>query len=166
MTIPAADTLAFQAQPASWSIEISSGVLDQAVFTDDYAGARGTIEIVDSVLPAFVGSAVLTIPSQAPDSSIYYSSVVYTDGRRLTTFQMDAARFTGSIRVEGASTDGNSNTEWYDVPFFDYKLDQTVESIHFDNSDERVGISVEGYHPYLRLSLDITDGNIDLITYR
>ncbi len=166
VTIPAADTLAFQAQPASWSLEISSGVLDQAVYTDDYAGARGDIDIVDSVFPAFVASANLTIPDQAPDSSIYYTSVLYTDGRRLTTFQLDPVQFTGSLRVEGATNDGDVNAEWYDIPFYDLKTGATVDSLNFADSTERLGINVEGFHPYIRLSLDITDGNVDLITYR
>lgn len=166
VTIPAADTLAFQAQPASWSLEVSSGILDQAVFTDDYAGARGDIDIVDSVFPAFVASSHLTIPDQAPDSSIYYTSVLYTDGRRQTTFQLDPVAFTGSLRVEGATNDGDTPQEWYDISFFDYRTNSTRDVISFADSTERVGISVEGYHPYLRLSLDITEGNVDLITYR
>lgn len=166
VTIPAAETLAFQAQPASWSLEVSSGILDQAVYTDDYASARGMIDIVDSVFPAFVASTILTIPDQAPDSSIYYSSVLFTDGRRITTFQMDLDDFTGSVRVEGATTDGDTNAEWYDISFFDYEQEQIVPSAHFAASNRRVGINVEGFHPYLRLSLDITSGNIDPIAYR
>ena len=166
VTIPAAETLAFQAQPASWSLEISSGVLDQAVFTDDYAGARGVIDIVDSVFPAFVASRELTIPDQAPDSSIYYSSVLYTDGGRLTTFQLDTNDFTGSVRVEGATNDGDTDAEWYDIPIYDLEQSQTVNSVHFVDSNRRVGINVEGFHPYLRLSLDITSGTIEPIAYR
>jgi len=166
VTIPAADTLAFQAQPASWSIEVSSGVLDQAVFTDDYAGARGSIDIVDSVFPAFVASSLLTIPDQAPDSSIYYTSVLYTDGRRLTTFQLDPVNFTGSLRVEGATDDGDTNAEWYDIPFYDLKSNTVKDVLSFLDGTERVGINVEGFHPYIRLSLDIIEGNVDLITYR
>jgi hypothetical protein len=166
VTIPAAETLAFQAQPASWSLEISSGVLDQAVFTDDYAGARGSIDIVDSVFPAFMASQELTIPDQAPDSSVYYTSVLYTDGRSLTTFQLDPVAFTGVLRVEGATNDGDTNGEWYDIPFYDLKNSSLVDDLHFSSSTERLGINVEGYHPYLRLSLEITNGNIDLITYR
>ena len=166
VTIPAADTLAFQAQPASWSLEISSGVLDQAVFTDDYAGARGVIDIVDSVFPAFVDSSELTIPSQAPDSSVYYTSVLYTDGRRLTTFQLDPVAFSGTLRVEGATTDGDTPQEWYEIPFYDLKNSTTREALDFVGSTERIGINVEGYHPYMRLSLEIIEGNVDLITYR
>jgi hypothetical protein len=166
VTIPAADTLDFQAQPASWSLEVSSGVLDQAVFTDDYAGARGVIDIVDSVFPAFVGSSLLTIPSQAPDSSIYYTSTLATDGTPLTTFQLDPVNYTGTLTVQGASDAVANTVEWYDVSFEDLKTGNTVDSLSFTNSTERLGINVEGYHPYLRLGFDINNGNIDLITYR
>lgn len=166
VTIPAADTLAFQAQPASYSIEISSGVLNQAVLTDDYCGARGTIDIVDSVFPAFVASSVLTIPNQAPDSSIYYTSTVTTEGSSLTTFQIDPIDFTGTLSVQGASDAIANTVEWYNVDFEDLRTGNTVSSINFNNSFERRAINVEGYHPYLRLEFDISHGNVDLIQYR
>lgn len=171
VTIPAADTWSFQAQPASWSIEVSSGVLDQAVFTDDYAGARGMIDIVDSIFPAFVGSEVLTIPNQAPtpspNYSTYYSSTLTTDGTRLTTFQVDTASYTGNISVQGA-TDATANTvEWYSIPFEDLQTGNTVDQISLPTSStKRLGFNVEGYHPYLRLEFEINNGNIDLISYR
>jgi len=166
VTIPAADTLMFQAQPASWSLEVSSGVLDQAVFTDDYAGARGVIDIVDSVFPAFVASSELTIPDQAPDSSIYYTSTLTTNGNRLTTFQLDPVDFTGSLRVEGATFSPDTDPEWYQVPFEDLRNSTEVDSLHFVNNTSRLAINVQGFHPYIRLELDINNGNIDLITYR
>jgi hypothetical protein len=71
VTIPSSENVYFQPQPASWSLEVSSGVLEQAVLTDDYSGARGDIDIVDSVFPAFVASQVLTIPSPAPANNVY-----------------------------------------------------------------------------------------------
>lgn len=166
VTIPAADTLDFQEQPASWSLEVSSGVLNQAVFTDDYAGARGDIDIVNSVFPAFVASQVLTVPDQAPQNNTYYSSVVDTDGRALTTFQIDLGQYTGNLQVQG-TTNGMSNTvEWYNVDFKDLATDDTVSSMSFNNSNDRVAINVEGYHPNLRLVFEITNGNINLIQYR
>lgn len=163
VTITAEETAYFQAQPASWSIEISSGVLNQAVLTDDYSGARGVIDIVNSVFPAFVASQELTIPSQAPDSSIYYTSTVTTDGARNVTFQFDSTDFTGSLAVQGAAT---TDGEWYDVPFLDYRTGNIVTAIDFVNSQARVGINVEGYHPLLRLEFGISNGTIDFITYR
>jgi hypothetical protein len=166
VTIPAVDTLNFQAQPASWSLEVSSGVLDQAVLTDDYSGARGDIDLVDSVFPAFVASQELTIPSQAPDSSVYYTSTLTTNGSRLTTFQMDPVDFTGTLSVQG-STDATAQTvEWYDVPFYDLESGVEKDQLTLVNSFQRIGITVAGYHPYLRLELAISNGNIDLIQYR
>jgi hypothetical protein len=163
VTITAAETAYMQEQPASYSIEISSGVLDQAVFTDAQAGARGTINIVNSVFPAFVASQVLTIPDQAPQNNIYYTSTLTTDGAHLTTFQLDTLDFTGNISVQGATTTDN---EWYTIPFEDLKSGNVVDQLELDHGTERQGINVEGYHPYLRLELDIDHGNIDLITYR
>jgi len=166
VTIPAADSVYFQPQPASWSIEVSSGVLDQAVYTDAYSSARGDIDIVDSVFPAFVASSVLTIPAQAPANNIFYSSTVTTDGSRLTTFQMDNGNLTGNLSVQGA-TDATANTvEWYDVSFQDLRTGNTVDLVSFSDSNERLGFNVEGYHPYLRLQVQIDTGAVDLIQYR
>lgn len=166
VTITSAETLELQAQPASWSLEVSSGVLDQAVFTDDYAGARGVIDIVDSVFPAFVASQTLTIPSQAPDSSIYYSSTLTTGGSRLTTFQLDPRNYSGTLAVQGATAATPYTVEWYDIPFEDLRTGNTVNSISFNRSSERFGINVEGFHPYIRLEFGINNGNINLIKYR
>lgn len=166
ITITAEESTYFQAQPASWSLQVSSGVLNQAVYTDDYSGARGTIDIVNSVFPAFNASQILTIPSQAPDSSVYYSSTVTTDGSALTTFQLDTVHYTGTIAVQGA-TDATANTvEWYDIPFEDLKTNSTVSELTFIDETVRRGINVQGYHPYIRLEFGISHGNVDLITYR
>jgi len=166
VTITAEESTYLQAQPASWSLEVSSGVLNQAVYTDDYSGARGTIDIVNSVFPAFNASQILTIPSQAPDSSVYYSSTVTTDGSALTTFQLDTVQYTGTIAVQGA-TDATANTvEWYDIPFEDLKTNSTVSELTFIDETVRRGINVQGYHPYIRLEFGISQGNVDLITYR
>ena len=166
VTITAEETNWVQPQPASYSLEVSSGVLDQAVFTDSQAGARGTINIVDSVFPAFVASQLLTVPSQAPVGNVYYTSTVTTDGAPLTTFQLDTANITGNISVQGA-TDATANTvEWYDVSFEDLATGNTINQLDFVNSTNRVGINVEGYHPYIRLELNFSTGELAEIIYR
>ena len=167
VTIPSSDNVYFQPQPASWSLEVASGVLEQAVFTDDYSGARGDIDIVNSVFPAFVASQLLTIPTgQAPQNNIVYSSTVSTDGFNLTTFQMDVANLTGNLSVQG-STDAIAQTvEWYNVSFEDLKTGNVVSNVSFASSTERLGFNVQGYHPYLRLQVQINDGAVDLIQYR
>lgn len=166
VTIPAADTRHFQQQPASWSLEVSSGNLHQAVFTDDYAGARGDIDIVNSVLPEFVASQILTVPDQAPENNTYYTSVVDTDGNRLTTFQIDFDSFTGNLSVEGTTAGISDTVEWYVIDFQDIASGQTVSSLSFDDSSDRVAINVEGFHPNLRLVFETDSVNVALIQYR
>jgi hypothetical protein len=166
VTIPAAETLAFQAQPASWSLEVASGILAQAVYTDDYAGARGMIDIVDSVFPAFVASSVLTIPDQAPESGIYYTSQLFTDGRSLTTFQIDLLGYTGSIQVEGSTDLADVDQEWYEIPFQDLETGHTIDVLDFVTKSGRIAINVLGFHPYIRLGFGITAGEIPLILLR
>jgi hypothetical protein len=54
------------AQKAYYSLEIPVGSFDYPVFVDQNAGARGDMNIVDSVLPSFVPSANITIPTGQP----------------------------------------------------------------------------------------------------
>jgi hypothetical protein len=166
VTITAEETLRFQAQPASWSIAVSSGTLDQAVLTDDYSGARGDIDIVDSVFPAFVASEVLTIPDQAPSGNIYYTSTVTTDGSPLTTFQLDTANLTGNVSVQ-ASSDATPIL-WTGMMWISLisRQGNTVSNVQFNGSTERLGINVQGFHPYIRLEFGIDAGNVNLIQYR
>lgn len=166
VTITSEESLHFQEQPASYSLEISSGILDQAVFTDDQAGARGTINIVNSVLPAFVSSQLLTVPSQAPVGNVYYTSTVTTDGAPLTTFQLDTANVTGNISVQGATAATANTVEWYNVAFEDLASGNIINQLNFVNSTERVGINVAGYHPYIRLELNFSSGELTEILYR
>jgi len=179
VTITAEETTYMQAQPASYSIEVSSGVLNQAVFTDSNAGARGDINIVNSVFPAFTESGILTIPNaQTPNSgsnvSTFYSSTLTTDGAPLTTFQIDNVLYTGNLQVQGAADASLNTVEWYNVDFQDLSTGNIVGNLTFANSIARFGINVEGYHPYIRLQWNAYANisnvgnvpNVSLVTYR
>ena len=65
------------AQPANYSIQRTqpSGGYSDAVFVDAQAGARAPIDIVDSVLPQFVPSAPLTIPTTELSNQFSYEGV-------------------------------------------------------------------------------------------
>ena len=97
------------------------------MFVDADAGARADCNIVDSILPDFVPSKELTIPTvtgyqtwqqPAPQSwpdwalqpapinrtqmTEYYSSEMPTNGLAFTTIKYDLVHFTGTIKVQGA----------------------------------------------------------------
>ncbi len=67
------------AQPASYSIQRTQpgGGYSDAVFVDAQAGARAPIDIVDSVLPQYVPSAPLTIPTMELSAQFSYDGGGY-----------------------------------------------------------------------------------------
>jgi hypothetical protein len=62
------------AQPASYSIQRTQpgGGYSDAVFVDAQAGARAPVDIVDSILPQFVPSSELTIPTVDLSAQVSY----------------------------------------------------------------------------------------------
>ena len=123
VVLDTADTINILAQPGSYSIERTQGNYVQAAFTDDNAGARADCDIVDSVLPQFIASQPVTIPTingknswpQTPPTSYpdwaltpqplsrnylteYYSSEIPTLGASLTTIKYDLVHYTGTVK--------------------------------------------------------------------
>lgn len=170
VTLTAAELNSILAQPASYSISRASGNLIEPVFTDAQAGARADIDIVDSVYPEFLPSAVLTIPtvnitaqesyggssgSDYPDwagqtggvnnyspwqPTEYYSSFIEPTSA-VTTIQMDLLGYTGTIKAQAAE---NYQSIWYNVS----------ESTTYLNETKTIYMNVVGYHPLLRLAFN------------
>jgi hypothetical protein len=63
VTLVASQLLEILAQPAYYSITRASGNLNEPVFVDAQSGSRAPLSIVDSVLPQYVPSRPLTIPT-------------------------------------------------------------------------------------------------------
>jgi len=169
VTLTSAETSEFPPDPSSYSIERASGNLVEAVFVDAQAQARGDVDIVDSVKPAFVPSHLVTIPTiYGPDAYIdpvfnanypdwalnppgafgnvfndpqRFSSHVVSNGSSLTTFQMEMDHFTGNVKAQGAQT---YQSVWTDV----------TEQQSYYNKTGADYINVLGYHPLLRLVAD------------
>jgi hypothetical protein len=135
-----------------FSIEqTADGALYEPVYVDDNSGGRGYIQIVDSIMPAFTASEILTIPDHGVNTT-YYSSILNTDDTDLITFQFDLNQFTGSVIVEGASdVDGL----WY-----------TIQTENIATLSDLHTFNVEGYHPYIRFNITETAGIVDQIQYR
>ena len=77
VTLSAEELLEIQAQPASYSITRTSGNLTEAVFTIAQSGARAPVDIVNSVLPTFVPSSELTIPTLELSNQLQYGGTSY-----------------------------------------------------------------------------------------
>jgi len=165
-----ADTINILAQPGSYSIERTAGNYVQSAFTDANAGARADCNIVDSVLPEFVASQPVSIPtingknswpqaapSSWPDWALqpqpqsrnylteYYSSEIDTTGASLTTIKYDLVHFTGTIKAQAAQ---DYEALWVDV---------TESTEYFDESGTFY-LNVVGFHPLLRLGINNSQG--------
>jgi hypothetical protein len=167
VVLSAADTDLIDAQPASWSIERRSGNYRQAVYTGDDSVGRGQVDIIDSVLPEFVPSQDVTIPTiYGPDLypqittqnlsqstaftntnylpvvlPIRYSSEINTEGRDHHTFRLKMDHYTGNVIAQAAS---DYQGVWAPV---------SPNYAYYNESETQV-INVAGYFPLMRLAFN------------
>jgi hypothetical protein len=163
LIIGPADIEDIDPQKCYYSLEIPVGEFDFPVFVDQNAGARGDLNIVNSVLPSFIPSEAVTIPTgQAfpnvnnsnsnSNSIMYYTSVVTTNDNPILTLQAQFSDYYGCVSVQGSTiVDG----DWYTI---------TTES--YSNVTDTKGYVVQGYHPYIRMGFDSNVGNVANILIR
>lgn len=149
------------AQKAYYSLEIESGSYDFPVFIDQNGGARGDVNIIDSVLPSFVPSQIITIPtgqdfpnlhSNNTNTITYYSSVINTQENPILTIQTQYNEYSGNIVVQGSTT---VDADWY-----------TITEEEYANTSVTKGYTVIGFHPYLRLKFVSDQGEVGNILAR
>lgn len=152
-------------QQAFYSLEIPVGTFDFPVFVDQNAGARGDMNIVDSVLPSFVPSQPVSIPTGQPfpnlnpnsnsnsNSQTYYSSVISTDDNNILTIQAQYVDYVGNVIIEGSTiVDG----DWYPI---------TANTYSNTTSDTK-GYVIRGFHPYIRMQFVSNTGAVTNILAR
>jgi hypothetical protein len=173
VTLSAEQLLEIQAQPANYSIQRiqPQGGYSDAVFVNAQAGARAPVDIVDSILPQFIASNELTIPTvdisaqfsfggsgfeQWPGGSWFYAGNPnggsYYNGYTNTEF------FTSYIEPRGpvttiqmdlvnytgtikAQAAENYQSIWYNV----------TDSETYYNETKTIYWNIIGWHPLLRL---------------
>jgi hypothetical protein len=168
LQLNAAELEDIEAQKAHYSLEIPVGDFGYPVFVDPAAGARGDINILNSVLPSFVPSQIVTIPTGQPfpnldsnnsidnvlpNANTYYSSVINTQDNPILTLQAHLHEFNGDVAVEGTFNSGL--TEWYPI----------TSSEYFETT-ETVGYTIRGYHPFVRMVFTSNAGAVTNILAR
>ena len=153
----------FPAQQAHYSLEIPVGAFDFPVFVDQNAGARGDLNIVNSILPAFVPSETVTIPTgqefpnlhgNGPLSNAvtYFTSVINTSDNPVLTIQAHYTEYEGDVTIEGSSiVDG----DWY-----------PITTTTYSNVTDTFGYSIIGFHPYVRVAFTSNTGAVTNILAR
>ncbi len=168
LTVNAADIEDIDAQAAHYSLEIPVGEFEFPVFVDQNAGARGDMNIVNSVLPAFIPSANISIPTGQPfpnldannsianvlpNANVYYSSVVNTENNPILTLQTSFTEYNGYVGIEGSTI---VNADWYPI----------YTSTEYSNNSTTQGYTVYGYHPYVRMVFTSNTGAVTNILAR
>lgn len=142
-------------QHCTYSLEIPVDSFSLPVFVDSEAGARGKIQIVDSILPDFIPSDVVTIPTHPqPSGNIvtFHSSILATGEVYNMTIQASYTNYSGTVQLQGSTT----GTEWYDIDSMSDYVEQT----------DTVSQNVQGFHPLIRFEYVSTGGTVDKILVR
>lgn len=159
LILNASDIEDIPAQKAYYSLEIPVGEFNYPVFVDQNAGARGDLNIVNSVLPSFIPSMPITIPTGQPfpnlnpnansntTANTYYTSVINTENNPILTLQAQYSEYYGNVIIEGSTIVDN---DWYPI---------TTEA--YSNLSDTKGYTVTGYHPYIRM---VFTSNVGVVT--
>ena len=171
VTLTGPELLELLAEPASYSIARSSGNLTEAVFTNAQSGARAPLNVVDSVLPQFIPSIPLTIPTvklsaqgsadgtsfqNYPGESWYWGG--NPNGANYWNSFLNTEYYSSFIKPQNAITtiqmtlDGYTGTikaqaaqDYEAVPY------NVTESTTYYNHTGTIYLNVIGWYPLLRL---------------
>jgi hypothetical protein len=172
VTLPADMLFDVMGQPASYSIIRSSGNLNQAVFVDAGAGARAPAIITDGVLPQFVPSTPLTIPTTQLESQVSYDGSPYENYPNwagqygsspgwVNYFYQDTEYFSSFIKPRNAVTTiqiylkgytGTIKAQWA-ADYQSIWRNATESKTYLDHTGV-IYLNVIGWYPLLRLSFN------------
>jgi hypothetical protein len=173
VTLSAEQLLEIQAQPANYSITRTSGNLTEAVFTNAQAGARAPVDIVNSVMPTFVPSSELTIPTLELSNQLQYGGTAYgqypggmywngnPNGGSYWNSYNNTEYFSSYIEPRGPVTTvqmdligytgtikaqwaENYQSLWYNI----------TESTTYLNQTKTIYMNIIGWYPLLRLAFN------------
>lgn len=161
LELNAADIEDIPTQKAYYSLEIPVGEFDFPVYIDQNMGARGDLNIVNSILPSFVPSEIVTIPTGQeypnlhPNTSsnyTYYTSVINTQDNPILTIQAQYNEYEGNIVIQGSTL---VDSDWY-----------TITTEEYSNVSDTKGYTITGFHPFVRLQFNSDQGEVGNILAR
>jgi len=170
VTLLSSQLLELLAQPAYYSITRASGNLLEPVFVDAQSGSRAPLNVVDSVLPQYVPSRPLTIPTtkltaqgSADGTSFgnaggdYYwngnpNGANYWNSFALTEFYSSFVKPTQGITTVQMTLDGYTGTikaqaaaDYQSVPY------NVTESTTYLDRTGTIYLNIVGWHPLVRV---------------
>jgi hypothetical protein len=173
VTLNTTELLEVLAQPATYSIQRTSGNLTEAVFTNAQSGARAPVNIVDSVLPQYVPSAPLTIPTIKLSSEISYDGASWgqypsspywagnPNGGNYWTSFLNTEFFSSYIEPRNAVTTVQMTLDGYTgtikaqaAPNYQSIWYNVTDSVTYLNRTGTIHMNILGWHPLLRIAFN------------
>jgi hypothetical protein len=173
VTLTMPELLEVLAQPATYSIQRTSGNLTEAVFTNAQSGARAPVNIVDSVLPQYVPSAPLTIPTIKLSSEISYDGASWgqypsspywagnPNGGNYWTSFLNTEFFSSYIEPRNAVTTVQMTLDGYTgtikaqaAPNYQSIWYNVTDSVTYYNRTGTIHMNILGWHPLLRIAFN------------
>jgi hypothetical protein len=173
VTLNMPELLEVLAQPATYSIQRTSGNLTEAVFTNAQSGARAPVNIVDSVLPQYVPSAPLTIPTIKLSSEISYDGASWgqypsspywagnPNGGNYWTSFLNTEFFSSYIEPRNAVTTVQMTLDGYTgtikaqaAPNYQSIWYNVTDSVTYYNRTGTIHMNILGWHPLLRIAFN------------
>jgi hypothetical protein len=166
-----AELAGISAQKGYYTLEIPVGSFNYPVYVDQNQGGRGDLYIVDSILPRFVPSAEVSIPTGQPfpnltydfnandqpystsNNTSYYTSVISTNNNPVLTIQTQLNQYTGNIIIQGST---QVDTDWYPI----------LASANYSNDSSTYGYVVRGFHPFVRVQFNSNAGEVTNVLSR
>ena len=170
VTLMTSQLLEILAQPAYYSITRASGNLNEPVFVDAQSGSRAPLVVVDSVLPQYLPSRPLTVPTvkisaqgSADGTSFgnaggnYYwngnpNGANYWNSFALTEYYSSFIKPIQGVTTIQMTLDGYTGTikaqaaaDYESIPY------NVTESTTYLNRTGTIYLNVVGWHPLLRV---------------
>ena len=170
VTLVASQLLEILAQPAYYSITRASGNLNEPVFVDAQSGSRAPLTVVDSVLPQYLPSRPLTVPTvkisaqgSADGTSFgnaggnYYwngnpNGANYWNSFALTEYYSSFIKPIQGVTTVQMTLDGYTGTikaqaaaDYESIPY------NVTESTTYLNHTGTIYLNIIGWHPLLRV---------------
>ena len=158
LNLNAADIEDIPAQQCYYTLEIPVNSFNYPVYVDQNAGGRGDLYIVNSILPSFVPSQEVTIPTGQPfpnvnpnsnantTANIFYSSVINTEDNPILTIQAKYVEYTGNVTIEGSTL---VDSDWYIEKAKELEKQQIVKAVYDSmgtNLDPNMGRAEQYYN--------------------
>lgn len=147
------------AQLCNYSLTIENNNLDNPIFIGKDGDVKGTIEVVDGILPKFVPSTKVMLDSRpflTPSMNLdFYSSAITLD-KNSHTIQIEFDNFSGMVYLQGSTS--LDAADWYAVP--------GGPLIEYNNLTNTYHYNIRGFHPYFRIKFSRWGGDISNIYMR